>query len=39
MGSADPAMRSHPMQGILLMTVAMLAIPLVDGLAKYLSAT
>jgi drug/metabolite transporter (DMT)-like permease len=33
--SASP---SHPMKGVMLMTVAMLSVPLVDGLAKYLSA-
>jgi drug/metabolite transporter (DMT)-like permease len=31
-------MTTHPMKGVMLMTVAMLSIPLVDGLAKYLSA-
>jgi len=31
-------MKPHPTKGIILMTVAMLSIPLVDGLAKHLSA-
>lgn len=34
--SSGPA---HPATGILLMTIAMLSIPMVDGLAKYLSGT
>src|SRR5215510_4197795 len=29
--------QSHSAQGVMLMTLAMLAIPMVDGLAKYLS--
>jgi drug/metabolite transporter (DMT)-like permease len=33
-----PSFRNHSMMGIVLMTAAMLSIPLVDGLAKYLSA-
>ncbi len=35
--SRGSAGRSHPATGIMLMTLAMLAIPLVDGLAKHLS--
>src|SRR5262245_55257423 len=37
MGSTDSVNSSRLTQGVILMTVAMLSIPLVDGLAKYLS--
>jgi drug/metabolite transporter (DMT)-like permease len=37
MASTDSASSSRLTQGVILMTLAMLSIPLVDGLAKYLS--
>lgn len=36
--STDQSEQTNPTKGILLMSLAMLSIPLVDGLAKYLSA-
>jgi drug/metabolite transporter (DMT)-like permease len=38
MTSPAPADQAHPTLGIALMAIAMLSIPLVDGIAKYLSA-
>lgn len=38
MASAVSAMSSHPVKGFALMALAMLLIPVVDGIAKYLSA-
>jgi drug/metabolite transporter (DMT)-like permease len=35
--SVDTARQSHSAHGVMLMTLAMLSIPVVDGLAKYLS--
>src|SRR5262249_54781553 len=37
MASTDSASALRPARGVILMTLAMLSIPLVDGLAKYLS--
>ena len=35
--TATPVKSSHPARGVILMAVAMLVMPLVDGLAKHLS--
>jgi drug/metabolite transporter (DMT)-like permease len=36
--AVEPRVHAHHLQGVLLMVVAMLSIPAVDGIAKYLSA-